>query len=279
MVGDLSKIYGNQLVGCIDHHDEENKVPKDCGEEPRIVKKCGSCTSLVVQYCKEAWDSLASESTQKEGTKWNAELARLALAPVLIDTSNLKNESKTTPTDVETVRYLEHWITTEEDNHFNAEDYFKEISAAEKDVDSMSLVDLLRKDYKQWNDGDVALGICSVVKNMKFLVDKAGDDEKLREALRDFAKERNLSVCSVMTRTLTNDVFTRELLVWGMDQKGVESVKKFAGDAQPSLDLKTWRDGSLDLEDSDQLCLCWSQGKSQDGRKQIAPLLRSAISR
>ncbi|KUJ16165.1 DHH phosphoesterase [Mollisia scopiformis] len=277
MVGELGKIYGDQLVACIDHHDEENKVPKDTAEEPRIVQKCGSCSSLVVQYGREAWDSLASKTSQDHQAKWNAELARLALAPILIDTSNLKDESKTTPVDVEVVKYLQHWITSEEEGPFDAEDYFKEIADAEKDVDSMSLVDLLRKDYKEWNDGGVPLGICSVVKDMPFLVKKAGGTEQFLSAVKDFAKERKLSVCSVMTRTLNNGVFSRELLVWGFGQKGIESAKSFEQDAKPKLDLQTWKDGSLDL-DNNQWCRCWSQGKAQDSRKQVAPLLRTAIS-
>ncbi|KAF8850919.1 DHH phosphoesterase [Acephala macrosclerotiorum] len=278
MVGELGKIYGNRLVGCIDHHEEENKIPKDTGDEPRVVQKCGSCSSLVVQYCRESWDSLASESTRKEGAKWNAELARLALGPILIDTSNLKNKPKTSPTDVEVVKYLEHWINAEEENQINAEHYFKEISDAERDVDGMSLYDLLRKDYKEWNDNGASLGICSVVKDISFLVEKAGSNEKFLSVLEDFAKERNLSVFSVMTRSLVDDIFKRELLIWGMDRKGVESVLKFEEEAMQSLGLKTWKDGALGLERIDQWRHCWSQGRAHDGRKQIAPFLRLAIS-
>ncbi len=100
LTGELGKIYGASIIGCIDHHEEENKVPKDCGEEPRIVEKCGSCCSLIVEYCKEGWDSLASKSAEDEATSWNAELARVALGPILIDTTNLTSEAKTTPTDV-----------------------------------------------------------------------------------------------------------------------------------------------------------------------------------
>jgi exopolyphosphatase len=278
MTGELGKLYGKRLSGCIDHHDEENKVPKGMEEEPRIVQICGSCSSLVVQYCREAWDSLAAQSRNAKETKWNAELARLALAPVLIDTSNLKDESKTTPNDVDAVKYLEKWIASEEKPHFDAEEYFKEIADAEKDVDSMSLADLLRKDYKEWNDGGTSLGICSVVKDMSFVVEKAGGSDQFLGIARDFAKERNISVFSVMTRNLTNNVFTRELLVWGLDEKGAASAKRFEEDAKQKLNLKAWGKGSLDLEKEDQWCRCWSQGKAQDSRKQIAPLLRSSMS-
>ena len=49
------KAYSGQVVEAIDHHDEENQVPKDCGGEPRIIAKS---TSLVVEYCRNAWDTL-----------------------------------------------------------------------------------------------------------------------------------------------------------------------------------------------------------------------------
>jgi exopolyphosphatase len=60
MDGELSKIYGKRLVGCIDHHAEENAVPKDCREEPRIVRKSGSCMTLVVESCKDAVRNIGS---------------------------------------------------------------------------------------------------------------------------------------------------------------------------------------------------------------------------
>jgi inorganic pyrophosphatase/exopolyphosphatase len=50
----LQKIYSQRLFGCIDHHAEENAVPKDCKDEPRIVEKSGSCMTLVMEYCKDA---------------------------------------------------------------------------------------------------------------------------------------------------------------------------------------------------------------------------------
>ncbi len=276
--GELGKLYGTRLIGCIDHHDEENKVPKNCGEEPRLVRKSGSCSSLVVEYCREAWDSLAAKSTSVNETLWNAELARLAIAPILTDTGNITYESKTTSVDVEAVKYLDHWIAAQEGSNYNRAEYFKQITEAKEDIGELSLPDILRKDYKQWNEASaMKLGISCVVKDIAFLIEKAGSEEKFLEAVKDFAKERDLSICAIMTTSVPDGVFKRELLVWGLDEKATVASNKFAANAEERLGLSQWKDGSLNLDGKSEFRHCWWQHKVENSRKQVAPLLRTAI--
>ncbi|KAL2070778.1 hypothetical protein VTL71DRAFT_13804 [Oculimacula yallundae] len=279
LLGELGKIYSSRVVGCIDHHDEEHKVPRDCGDEPRVVKKSGSCSSLVVEYCREAWDALSAKSDEQETAKWDAELARLALGPVLIDTSNLQNEAKTTDVDVEALKYLEKKIAAGEEEAYNGESYYKEIWKAERDVEGLSLVDLLRKDYKQWGEGDVHLGVSSVVKGMDFLLAKAENQEEFFMTLEEFSRERDLSICSVMTRfsPKSGDGFGRELFVWAFDDKGVKALKKFEADSSDSLGLETWMNGSLDSEENGLWRNCWHQKRVENSRKQVAPMLRASM--
>jgi exopolyphosphatase len=157
--------------GCIDHHEEENSVPKETGDEPRIVRKSGSCASLVVEYCRQAWDDLAAESASSEEVKkWDAEIARLALAPMLIDTTNFTVETRTTDSDRDAAAYLRARISAVEEG-FNQDGYFDEITKAKVNTGGLSLKDILRKDYKQWNDGEkVNLGVSCVVKDLEFMV-------------------------------------------------------------------------------------------------------------
>ncbi len=265
-------------MGCIDHHDEEGKVPNDCEDEPRVVKKSGSCSSLVVEYCREAWEALASKTSSEETRKWDAELARLALGPVLIDTSNLENEAKTTDIDREAATYLEKRITLGESEKFEAKKYYKEIWTAERDVDGMSLYDLLRKDYKQWSEKEVNLGVSSVVKNLDFLIEKAGNEAEFFNTLKRFSEENHLSICSVMTRASTKDGgFKRELFVWGLDKQGVKAAKDFEAESGEKLGLEAWKDGILDFDEEGSWRKCWVQKKIENSRKQVAPLLRSSM--
>jgi exopolyphosphatase len=274
--GDLGRTYGRRIIGCIDHHDEEEKVPKAC--EPRIIKKSGSCSSLIIEHYREAWNSLAKSLTSKETVAWDAELAKLALAPVLIDTTNLTDESKTTPTDTEAVRYLAAKITAEQGSEYHPEDYFKEISEAKEDIGGLSVYDILRKDYKQWTEnGSTNLGISSVVKDIRFLIEKSGGVEKFFDAHKDFAAERELALFSIMTTSTPEGVFKRELLLWATNEKAVGAAKKFEENAKEQLGLVTGADGAHDLFDENQWRRYWWQERVEHSRKQVASLLRNVL--
>ena len=276
MQGDLGLAYGQRLVGCIDHHDEEDIVPQECGEEPRIVQKSGSCSSLVVEYCRDAWNTLSRRSESKDSASWDADLARLALAPILIDTTNLTNDYKVTPVDVKAAKYLESFIQADPTRKFDREDYFQRITAAKNDIGGLSLSNILRKDYKQWTvAGTTNLGISSVVKDIQFLIDKAGGKAKFFATMKDFARERNLSMYSIMTASQKDGTFGRELLIWALDERGVYTAERFEADSKEKLGLQQWGDGTLDLRDDAQWRRCWQQHKVENSRKQIAPMLKT----
>lgn len=290
--GELGGLYKDRVVGCIDHHDEENEIKEECGEEPRVVEKGGSCCSLVVRECMAGWDALAAREKEemngredgkdKKAATWDAELARLALGPILVDTTNLKSKTKTMPVDLDAAGYCEKLIeAASEGGKCNTESYFREISEAKQDIGGLTLRDILRKDYKQWTEGgSFNLGISSVVKNMAFLVDKAGGEKEFLDNLEEFAKERKLSMCSIMSTSHDDKVFRRELLVWAMDTTGRFALERFEDDASEELVLRRWGNGSLDM-DSDEGVFrrCWEQEGVDKSRKQVAPLLRAAIKR
>jgi exopolyphosphatase len=121
------------------------------------------------------------------------------------------------------------------------------------------------------------VGIASVVRGLQFLIDKAGGKEKFLEAVKGFAKERDLSILSIMTKSNPGGRFARELLVWAADEKGVASAKKFEVDSREKLGLKEWEGGSLNIDGGDQEQRCWWQERVENSRKQVAPLMRAAI--
>ncbi|KAK1836816.1 DHH phosphoesterase [Podospora conica] len=95
----LTKAQPNPFVGCIDHHDDELVIPPTV--TPRLISKSGSCTSLVLSHCRPMWMNLPSHPSI------DAELAHLALGPILIDTTNLRAAERTTPVDVAAVDLAE----------------------------------------------------------------------------------------------------------------------------------------------------------------------------
>lgn len=291
-------VFGESVRGCIDHHEEEGKVPRDTGEEPRIVERSGSCSSLVTEYVREAWDGLKdrseggieyAEENGQQGKIWDAEVARLALASVLVDTACLMTKDKVTEHDVRAVEYLEGKIKLVEGG-FDTEKFWKELDTAKKNVGKLPLRDILRKDYKEWEEGPQKqrLGISSVVKPISFLLEKAGkeagDDSNAREqfldTVRKYARDRELSIYTIMASSVTpQGVFQRELLMLALDSQGKLAGQTFWKQSSDKLGLERW-DGNLDDEDGTTpggWRKVWWERKTENSRKQVAPLLRQAM--
>lgn len=303
--GQLGKIYFDRIGGVVDHHDEEGKVPKETGDEPRIVEKSGSCTSLVTNYLRPSWDLLSglgmsSGAAHAQGDSvsddsavvsvWDAEAAQLGLASILIDTANLQDQSKTTSHDKKAVEYLESRILScpKLAASFDRNKLYEQIDSAKKDIGGMQLQDILRKDYKQWDDNGAKLGISSVVKDLTFLRKKAADEantqspgEAFLEALSRFATGLQLDMYSVMTTSTSADgQFQRELLIWAFTQAGVPAVQTFAADCSEELGLEAWRDedgACYDDQGEGRWRKVWWQRQVQHSRKRVAPLIREAM--
>jgi exopolyphosphatase len=299
--GQLGKFYADRVAGVIDHHDDEGKVPKDTGDEPRIIEKSGSCTSLIANYCRPSWDvlsasAMSSGAAHAQGDsmsndaafirRWDADIAQLSLASILIDTADLQDENKTTEHDREAVEYLEAKIMLcpQLAASFDRTSFYKEIDAAKKDIGSLKLQDILRKDYKQWDQGGRKLGVSSVVKPIDFLQEKAGDEASAKSssetffgALKMFANEHALDMYSLMTTSTSSDgQFQRELLLWAFNDGAVSSAKAFATSAHDELGLEEWQDSS-DIAGDEEWRKVWWQRQVQHSRKRVAPLLREAM--
>jgi len=292
------------VTGVIDHHDEENTVPRDTDPEPRILEKAGSCTSLVVRYCRQTWDaiSLSSPSTgaahgQGESAVddeavtrvWDAQIAKIAVASILVDTANLRPPGRVEQVDRDAVEYLEGRITLipREAKDWVRDRFFKELQEAKGMIEGLMLGEILKKDYKMWSEGERKLGMSSVVKDLRFLIRKAeaeGDESKKHEpfenVLNEVMDEEGLEVFAIMTTSTTHHGdFQRELLIQARPSAH-ESVKRFLDTAVKELELEEMHVGAvakIDLSSADVWRNTWRQKELSKGRKQVAPLLRDAI--
>ena len=303
--GQLGKIYSSRVQGVIDHHEDEGKVPKDTGEEPRIIEKSGSCTSLITNYVRPTWEmlsgsALSSGAAHAQGDamvdddavvkRWDASVAQLGLASILIDTSNLEDRNKTTDHDRQAVEYLEAKIMLcpQLATSFDRTKFYEAVDAAKKDIGPLKLQDILQKDYKEWEqDNGQKLGISSVVKPIDFLQNKAGEeagsesDKAFLDSITSFVEKRKLDLYSIMTTsTSASGDFQRELLLWAFNEKAVSWAESFEEKSRDELGLEEW-DGSQDVasgEDNGQWRRVWWQRQVQHSRKRVAPLLRQAQS-
>lgn len=279
LTGTLGERFGSRVVGCVDHHEDESVVALDTGDEPRVLNKTGSCMSLVVDYCRGVWEEeLSRQGAQEDGhdaKSLDAGLARIALAPILLDTNSLKSKAKTTDLDIKIAEYLE--AKCGED--YNRKKYFKELSALKEDISVFTYRENFRKDYKAWTEAGMVLGTCSIPQGFHYMLERLGNGETLLEEFRKFAEEKGVDIATIMTSSAKDDgVFKRNLLVWGLNEKAVKAVEKFVESYQEVLGLEPFEKGMLNQKgDKDEARYCWYQNVTRNSRKQLAPMLRAAM--
>ncbi|KAK3115905.1 Exopolyphosphatase [Teratosphaeriaceae sp. CCFEE 6253] len=294
LTGVLAQHYASSTTAVLDHHDDESAVQSDAS--PRMIEKAGSCNSLVINYLRATWDDLSSTSSSvgaanaqcSDGvtddaaytSTWDAQVAKLALGSILIDTHNMTDETKVTEHDKKAVRYLEARVNASPKygKDYERKTFFNEISAAKSDLDGLSLTDVLRKDYKQWTEGRLTVGIASVVKPVSWLRDKAGGD--LTPSLIDFAKVKDLQLFAIMTAfTGDSGTFTRELLLIAVDESEAKcAAERFVKKATDDLQL---RKGEISIAGKEfnppPYFQLWEQKNLAASRKKVGPLIREAM--
>ena len=291
----LGSIYGERVHGVIDHHEEENSVRQDTDPEPRVVQKAGSCTSLVIGTFRDDWQrisglSMASGAAHAQGDSlandshlsnlWDAQVAKLAMGSILIDTSNLTSYHKTTNIDIEMSEFLENKILLS-DTMWNRKVFYQELNTARKDIDDFEVKDILRKDWKWWTERDgKTLGIASAVKPLDFLTQKATKERNselgLENIIQEIMDDKKLSVFAIMTNSKApGGGRKRELLLQTRPDEAI--IRKFFDDSFG----KTLQLELLELpgvrQDENTSRNIWIQGDISKSRKQVAPLLRQAV--
>ena len=296
--GDLGSQYSSNVQGVIDHHEEENAVPKSTDPEPRVIEKCGSCTSLVVRQCKPAWDNISSSSLSTGAAHgqgesiiddsavtqgWDAQVAKMALASILVDTANLTAPGKVEQVDRESVDYLEAkiHISPKDARTWDRDRYYKEIDEARRNISCLTLSEILIKDYKGWTESGARLGISSAVKSLGFLVDKACEDNNssFEDQLQHFMDARDLAVFAIMTTSTSSEGdFKRELLVQARSSASSSAIS-FAKQGASEFQLVDLSIKGISTQEKpgQPWRKIWLQKDVSKSRKQVAPFLRKSM--
>jgi exopolyphosphatase len=281
LTGDIGHQFSDKVVGVIDHHVDEHKhslTTSPTEGEGRAIRPVGSCMTLAIQTLRDTWP--------ERHDKWDEELAYLALGPILVDTDNCTNKDKTTQEDIDAEEFLEALATD-----FLRDSYVGEIKKKKKDIGDLTVEEILRKDFKQWTEGDIVLGVSSVVRSIAWLVKKAGGEDEFVGLVEKFGKERaigqgkkGLGLCCVMASSSDKGGrFRREIFLLARTAEAKKAGEKFEKEAQENLGLKGWDEGNLDLDTGGEedgnggWRKCFVQEKTENSRKQVAPLLREAM--
>ena len=296
LTGKLEEVPQSHVLGAIDHHVEEDWVSRATEPEPRIIEKAGSCTSLVTRYCRSAWDEISSASLgigaahgQGEAAindsaftqVWDAKAAKLGLASILIDTTNLTASDKVEQADRDAVEYLETRImmSRSDAGAWDRKAFYEEINRAKKDLDRLTLPEILIKDYKQWTENGLKLGVSSVVKDLSYLSRKA-EKKHFDAHLDDFMKDKELDVFAAMSISKTKEGKRRQILLQSGPRAG-DYIEKFEKRVEGELKLSDLEvDGfqaSTGTESGPVKRKAWWQSDISKSRKQVAPLLREVL--
>ncbi|KAL2857084.1 hypothetical protein BJY01DRAFT_242488 [Aspergillus pseudoustus] len=283
------------VVGCIDHHADENFLPSIPDTQPHIVEPAGSCTSLVITTLERMglWRKLDTESVSAS----EEQIAKLSLSSILIDTTNLTNKDKVTKFDTSAYDFLLPKATAI-NSSWDSSRFFAEIhKTKENSLDLLTVDEILDRDYKEWAETPSQqtdqppgrIGICSMVKSIPWVVRKAGSSAAFLESLNKFATERNLDIVMVMTAfSSEEDNFSRELHAYTLNDRGVAALEVFVSEASSQLGLEEWsslvgeghsediKSTLLDSKEGSLWTRLWVQKNVAKSRKQVAPLVREA---
>lgn len=253
LTGSLADLIDNRVVGVLDHHDDEGYYKS---ANPRIVQKTGSCSSLVVNF----WNRQLSGLPKDRG------LLQLACAPLLVDTANMT--SKVEQPDLDSFEVLKSL-----GQEFPFGSFFQTVQNHKKNLEGMTGRDILRKDYKQWdNEGSstkLRLGISSVQQSLDWLVN---EHKQFDQDILNSAKERDVDVYVVMTSFIKDDKFSRELIIYPIATNTKPLIDKFLIEAKEKFQLEPKK--SL-FNNPD--VMVFDQFDTKASRKQVGPLLRQTL--
>jgi len=239
---------GSAVTGVIDHHQDEGGFQD---ARPRLVEPVGSASTLVAEQLLD---------TRPEAVE--PELARLLLGTILLDTVNLDAEARrATEKDVQVAARLTEICGAERQALFDRLQFEK------FNVDALDTPDLLRKDYKEYQMGEVRCGIASVLLPAARWLEK---DPQLGESLAAFARGRNLDLLLAMN-AYTDPDFKRDLVVWAADEALFTRVNAFLLGSDLALEPL----GAANAQGA--AYAAYVQGNAAYSRKKLQPLLQGFL--
>ncbi|KAJ2867905.1 Exopolyphosphatase [Coemansia erecta] len=284
--------------GIVDHHLDEGRCQ---GAEWREIETIGSCTTLVAAKIRALDNPIDSA------------LAKLLLAPILLDTANLNPESlRATAKDKECYNWLVpliNWTTPglaaaekngsdvdevsgaqEQLQVSSTQELYKALDKLKGSVKHLSSADLLRKDYKQWQVTDGVgkvwtVGISSVAYRITKWLKRDGVDG-IENALQAWMAKQGLDVALVMTHGKARPqkgqpkVYGRDLAI-AFSQSTVsglqESLLIDLLSASETLKLQPLRFNDLQSDiDRSRMCF-FVQARIESSRKQVFPAVKHAL--
>ena len=283
--------FQDKVTRIIDHHVDEHVFP-DIPATEKWITTAGSCTSLVIHAIKQDID------TGKRTLPLDRDEAYLGLGAIMIDTSGLKDETKTTKWDHQACFFLQHILrstfsfpvkslhnsTANNSNGVDGVDgeiktWYKQLKHAKQHVRQLSSRDLLRRDYKEYT----CKHIQQDSKVMTFGMSNAGNmpladwfqREDAMKSWMSWLDEQHLDFLVVITTVHGDDGGQCELGILFPFQNA--DLTRIVNQLEANKDIQLARPGPPVILRSDYTLKWWQQRNPTWTRKQLAPLIQSFL--
>ncbi len=253
LISPWNEKFNDKIDTILDHHQDEGLY---LNIKNRQIEPVGSATSLVVLHFKDVWEKKISRD---EENSWHTKLAKLLLAPILVDTILLDvSKGRTTNKDQEATQFLLDVLKIPKSNQF--------------DVSHLSNLDLLRKDYKEWTLNNYRVGISSVTWSLEGWIYREGNDvNKLVDSFKSFTNKKKLDMFIVMMAYNHKDKgFQRGFVLLSNNDRFLQD--KFI----QQLEIKLSLNPSSFITNMDYIRF-YHQENIALSRKQIYPLVKELI--
>ena len=237
-----------KVVEILDHHVRETSHTNF------IIEPVGSCASLVLRKIYQEnpdFDDLCS--------------LRLIHKTILLDTVELRPEAKkVTAVDVEMVEKCESILGS-----LDRKEIYQVLKEERSRVNHLDASQLLRRDFKTLCDDNIKVCLSSV----PMLAKSWSHLPEVESHLATFLAQGGFSVLLVLGSRIKADQITRDLIITGDDQcpQFTAILQALESNSTPNLELE--RDSSA----SGAKMLRFSQGNAGASRKQIMPIVKSAL--
>lgn len=233
------------LERIVDHHVDENKQYPLITNENKLIAVAGSNATLITEKIFACQQVAMSK-----------ELAAILLAPILIDTLNLKSAEKTTYRDIAAAKELQNFAST------LPQDFYQKLLDAKNDISDLTPTMLLSKDFKEYLDGNILYGISSLPSAVQWNLE---DLELVGENIQKHAQDRNLTYL-ILLMSSNEPQIKRKILVYS---SSIELLRAFNEYVQTDGVLKNIL---ISSSFSETFQVCFYQTEKPIARKQLQPL-------
>ena len=238
--------YESSVKEILDHHADEKKYSSDTKVDIRPV---GSAATIVAERY------ILNNKKNIDG-----DIGTLLLGTILLDTVNLDEAAGRVTSDDERIARELISLTA-----LDQKTLFEKLQYEKFNVSSLGSYDLLRKDYKEWQLGDIKCGIGSVLMPALDWIKK---DSDLLKVFQEYARDRELDVLLAMN-AFTDPDFVRNLGVYIPESGLREKTIRFLESSDLGLEIL---DSGL-TGDQNEIAF-YSQSNLGISRKKLQPILK-----